>query len=99
MFDLLDVLAQNSYGDALQEATIFGGGEATLYTVPMTILVILVGIILYFGPSLIAFYRNKRNTLAIFVGNILLGWNAILWMLLLVWSLTYSYEDESFRQK
>jgi len=99
MFNLLQSMSRNADSEIITDVTTFGGGEVTLYTVSMTILVVLLGIILYFGPALVAFYRDKRNTPALFIGNLLLGWNYVMWALLLVWALTYSYEDESFRQK
>ena len=52
------------------------------------ILILLVAIGLYFLPTIIAGARGKRNTLAIFVLNLLLGWSFIGWVIALVWSLT-----------
>ena len=44
---------------------------------------------LYFLPTVIAMFRAKRNTFAIFVLNLLLGWTAIGWVVALVWSVTH----------
>jgi hypothetical protein len=49
---------------------------------------VLILIVLYFMPTLIAFSKNKSNKVAIFVLNFLLGWTFIFWVLSLVWALT-----------
>jgi hypothetical protein len=43
-------------------------------------------LILYFLPSIIALARNKRDTLAIFLLNLFLGWSVIGWIVALVWA-------------
>ena len=40
----------------------------------------------YFLPSLIAFAREHKNKLAIFLLNLLLGWTVFGWVSSLVWS-------------
>lgn len=40
----------------------------------------------YFLPSLIAFLRQHKNKLAIFLLNLLLGWTVFGWVGSLVWS-------------
>ena len=40
----------------------------------------------YFLPSLIAFLRQHKNKLAIFLLNLLLGWTVFGWVSSLVWS-------------
>ena len=47
----------------------------------------IVGMGLYFLPTIIALVRQKRNTIAIFVLNFFLGWTFIGWVAALVWSL------------
>lgn len=42
--------------------------------------------LLYFLPSLIALVRGKRDTLAIFLLNLFLGWSVIGWIVALVWA-------------
>ncbi|MBY0379424.1 MAG: superinfection immunity protein [Burkholderiales bacterium] len=42
----------------------------------------------YFLPSIIANLRNHKNTTAIFVLNLLLGWSLLGWIICLVWSFT-----------
>ena len=45
-----------------------------------------VSLALYFLPSIIALARNKRDTLAIFLLNLFLGWSVIGWFVALIWS-------------
>jgi hypothetical protein len=40
----------------------------------------------YFLPTIIAFARNKRDTAAILLLNLLLGWTVIGWVVALVWA-------------
>jgi len=49
---------------------------------------IVVGLIVYFLPSIIAALRKKRNLAAIIILNILTGWTFIGWIAALVWSIT-----------
>ena len=43
--------------------------------------------VMYFLPSILAFARNKRDTLAIVILNFFLGWTMIGWVVALVWAL------------
>ena len=45
-----------------------------------------LGTVLYFLPSIIALARSKRDTLAIFLLNLFLGWSVIGWVVALVWA-------------
>jgi len=45
------------------------------------------GFVMYFLPSIIAFARSKRDTLAIVLLNFFLGWTMIGWVVALVWAL------------
>lgn len=51
------------------------------------LLLVLVGSALYFLPTIIAAGRGMRNTVAIFVLNMLLGWTFVGWVVSLVWAL------------
>ena len=42
--------------------------------------------VMYFLPSILAFARNKRDTTAILLLNIFLGWTVIGWVVALVWA-------------
>ncbi len=44
------------------------------------------GFLMYFLPSIIALARSKRDLLAIFLLNLLLGWSVIGWIVALVWA-------------
>jgi hypothetical protein len=45
------------------------------------------GFVMYFLPSIIAFARSKRDTVAILLLNFFLGWTMIGWVVALVWAL------------
>ena len=47
------------------------------------------GFVMYFLPSIIALVRSKRDTLAIFLLNLFLGWSAIGWIVALVWAVKH----------
>ena len=54
-------------------------------TILELLLVVLIFAI-YFLPTLIAFLRRHKNSLAIFLLNLLLGWTVLGWVVSLVWS-------------
>jgi hypothetical protein len=41
---------------------------------------------MYFLPTIIAFARNKRDIMAIFLLNFFLGWSVIGWIIALIWA-------------
>lgn len=43
-------------------------------------------LVFYFLPSIIALARSKRDTLAIFLLNLFLGWTLIGWIVALIWA-------------
>jgi hypothetical protein len=45
-----------------------------------------LGFVIYFLPTILAFARNKRDTAAILLLNLLLGWTMIGWVVALVWA-------------
>ncbi|QAT16675.1 hypothetical protein BU251_02480 [Candidatus Velamenicoccus archaeovorus] len=47
---------------------------------------IVLMIVFYFLPTLVAYFRQHKNILAIFVLNLLLGWTVLGWVGSLVWS-------------
>lgn len=54
-----------------------------------TILELLLAVLIfafYFLPTLIAFLRQHKNKLAIFLLNLFLGWTVLGWVVSLVWS-------------
>jgi len=44
------------------------------------------GFVMYFLPSIVALARSKRDTAAIVLLNIFLGWTVIGWVIALVWA-------------
>ena len=59
----------------------------------MTTALILIVLVIYFVPSIIA--KGKPNFAAIFMLNLLLGWTVLGWIGALIWSLTGDYIEES----
>jgi len=53
-----------------------------------SIALIIAGVLVYFLPWLVALGRGKRNTVSIFVLNLLLGWTLVGWVVSLVWATT-----------
>ena len=49
---------------------------------------LIVLLLLYFVPSVVAFARHHHNQWAIFALNLFLGWSVLGWIGALVWSLT-----------
>jgi hypothetical protein len=47
---------------------------------------VVIGILFYFLPTLVG--RNKKNIVAIFMMNLLLGWSFIGWVIALIWACT-----------
>ena len=45
-----------------------------------------IGFVMYFLPSIIALARSKRDTAAIVLLNLFLGWTLIGWVVALVWA-------------
>ncbi|MCJ2067055.1 TonB family protein [Methylobacterium sp. J-088] len=50
----------------------------------------IVGLIVYFIPAIVAYTRANRQSKAIFILNLLLGWTALGWIAALVWAFTNS---------
>lgn len=46
----------------------------------------LVAVWGYFFPTIVAHGKKKRNTMAIFVLNLTLGWTVIGWFAALIWA-------------
>ncbi len=47
----------------------------------------LIGLAIYFVPTVVASLRNHRNVLAIAIVNLLFGWSCIGWVVALIWAL------------
>jgi tetratricopeptide (TPR) repeat protein len=59
----------------------------------LIILGILV-LVLYFLPTILSLILRRRNTLAIFAMNLLLGWTLVGWVVALVWALTKDNQNQ-----
>lgn len=54
----------------------------------LSLVVVVIFVTVYFFPSIIAYYKDKRNRGAILALNLLLGLTFIGWVVALVWALT-----------
>lgn len=58
----------------------------------MSILFAILSLVLmaafYFLPSIVAYFRKKKNYNAILVLNLLLGWTLIGWVIAMIWAMT-----------
>ena len=52
------------------------------------IFILLLQLLLYLLPGIIASFRGNRNNAPIWVINIFLGWTFVGWVVALAWSLT-----------
>ena len=50
------------------------------------LIVLLLFVAAYFLPTVVAGFRHHKNTLAIFLLNLFLGWTLIGWLGALIWS-------------
>lgn len=46
----------------------------------------LVGLCVYFLPTIVASHRHHPNTIGIFILNLFLGWSVIAWVVALIWA-------------
>jgi len=46
-----------------------------------------IGVLVYLLPTTIALLRNHHRKITVFVVNLLLGWTAIIWLVLLFWTI------------
>jgi hypothetical protein len=54
----------------------------------------IIGIfLLYFFPSILAGYRNMRNSVSIYVLNFFLGWTIIGWIVALIWATSHENKN------
>lgn len=53
-----------------------------------TVSVLIFSLLVYVLPMIVALIRGHRQTLAISVTNVVLGWTIIGWIVALIWSCT-----------
>ena len=46
----------------------------------------IIGLIIYFIPSMVAFKRNTASKWAIFLVNFFFGWTLLVWIVTLIWA-------------
>ncbi|MDX1388304.1 MAG: superinfection immunity protein [Acidobacteriota bacterium] len=78
--EILSGLVAMSSGD--RAAGIFAGALGLLFL----LFVILVALLFYFLPTIIAIARHHPSALLIGLINFLLGWSLIAWIVCIVWS-------------
>jgi uncharacterized membrane protein YhaH (DUF805 family) len=59
------------------------GGELALW---QTVLILVLAVVVYFLPALIAFIRRHRDRIPIAILTLLVGWSGIGWLAMLVWA-------------
>lgn len=52
----------------------------------ISLIAAIVGIIVYFIPSIVAFKRNAASRWGIFFINFLFGWTFLIWVVTLIWA-------------
>ena len=57
-----------------------------ILTILVTILLSVIGIIIYFIPSIVAFKRDTASRWAIFLVNLFFGWTLLIWIVTLIWA-------------
>ena len=67
-------------------AVYFQGGDASAGIAGVVVVALVAG--LYFLPAIVAGVRHHRNSSAITVLNLFLGWTVLGWVIALVWAST-----------
>ena len=52
----------------------------------ITIIATIIGTIVYFVPSIVAFKRNAVSKWGIFFVNLFFGWTLLIWIVTLIWA-------------
>ena len=47
-----------------------------------------VAFLIYFMPSIVGFFRNRSNGMAIVLTNLFFGWTVIGWIIALIWAVS-----------
>jgi hypothetical protein len=58
---------------------------------------LIVAVLLYFLPTVVALIRGHLSALAIFLLNLFLGWTLIGWIIALIWSCTGNTSANFYR--
>ena len=62
--------------------------DATFFNMFGPALFIILGLVIYVAPSIIAHVKDHERRRSIALANFLLGWTVIGWVLVLTWTLT-----------
>jgi threonine/homoserine/homoserine lactone efflux protein len=60
---------------------------ATILSLLIVGVLFVIGLFIYFLPTIIAFRRRKRDCVAVGALNLLLGWTFVGWAIALIWAL------------
>ena len=52
----------------------------------MSLFVLILVVVIYFAPTVVAYQNKKDNKVSILVLNLFLGWTFIGWVIALVWA-------------
>jgi hypothetical protein len=56
----------------------------------------LVGLCVYFLPTIVASHRHHPNAIGIFILNLFLGWSVVGWVVSLVWAASGPRGDDPY---
>lgn len=74
-------------GGTVRDAGMIAGGIVSmLFTLLLLAVALIIGTIVYFLPTAVAWATKNHNLAAIAVLNILLGWSFVGWVVALVWA-------------
>ncbi|PKY10907.1 hypothetical protein B1757_07250 [Acidithiobacillus marinus] len=75
-------------GVAIVLLALVGLGIATLFFhIVVWLLMAVLGLLVYFVPSMIAAARHHEHFFWVLMLNIVLGWSGIVWVVLVVWAI------------
>ena len=60
--------------------------DQTQIMIVLAAVAFMIGIVIYFIPSIIAFRRDAASRWIIFFVNFFLGWTLLTWIIILIWS-------------
>ena len=52
----------------------------------LVFILVVLGVPLYFVPSLVAYHRNHKDFAGVFILNLLIGWTVVGWVVALAWA-------------
>ena len=60
--------------------------QISIFMFIFVILAGIIGFILYFVPTIVAFKRKTASKWAIFLVNLFFGWTLLVWIVTLIWA-------------